>query len=96
VGAGNGALAGNVRFELFANDACTGTALYDSGNLPVAGGTGTGTSRTVTSDNKTAYTTSMVFSWRVTFTSTNSGHDGVTSICDDEHSELMIDNDYLP
>jgi hypothetical protein len=92
---GKGNLAGNVNFKLFANDQCTGTALYDSGNISVATGTGTGLSRTVSSSNATAYAEDTTFSWLVTYTSTNVNHLGVTSVCDDEHSSIAIDNDSL-
>ena len=96
VASGNGDLAGNVRFRLYDNNTCSGTALYDSGNVSVASGTGTGLSRTVSSSNTTAYTTSKTFSWLVTYTSTNGGHNGATSVCDDEHSALTINNNNVP
>ena len=95
VGTGQGDLAGSVRFRLYDNASCTGAALYDSGAISIATGTGSGRDRTVSSSNKTAYTTDKTFSWLVEYTSTNTGHLGVTSVCDDEHSSLAIDNDHV-
>jgi hypothetical protein len=91
-GAGN--LAGNVRFQLFVNDAtCAGIAAYDSGNIDVTTGTGSGLSRTVSTSNTTAYvTTGTTFSWLVTYTSTNAGHKNVTSTCNTENSSITISN----
>lgn len=93
--AGKGDLVGNVVFKLYDNATCSGTALYDSGNVSIAGGTGTGLSRTVSSANTTAYTTNKTFSWLVTYTSTNTGHLGVTSVCNDEKSSITIDNNFI-
>jgi hypothetical protein len=93
--ADQGDLAGNVVFQLYDNATCTGAALYDSGNVSIASGTGTGTSRTVSSSNTTAYTVDKTFSWLVTYTSTNAGHLNVTSVCDDEHSSIAIDNNHI-
>lgn len=93
--ADRGDLAGTVVFKLFNNTACSGTPLYTSGAISIASGTGSGTTRTVRSSNTRAFSTSMTFSWLVTFTSTNSGHLDVTSICDDEHSSIAIDNNHI-
>jgi hypothetical protein len=92
---GGGDLAGNVRFQLFVNDAtCSGTAAYDSGPIDVTTGTGSGLDRTVSSNNTTEYvTTGTTFSWLVTYTSTNTGHKNVTAACNAEHSSITIDND---
>ena len=95
VEAGQGDLAGNIRFRLYDNATCTGTALYDSGSVAITTGTGSGRDRTVTSTNTTAYSTSKTFSWLVEYTSTNNGHLNVTSVCDDEHSSIAIDNDHV-
>lgn len=95
VAAGQGDLAGSVRFRLYDNATCTGTPLYDSGAVPIASGSGTGTSRTVSSSNTTAVTTDTTLSWLVEYTSTNSRHLNVTSVCDDEHSTVTIDNDHV-
>jgi len=93
VGTGQGDLAGSVRFRLYDNATCSGAHLYDSGAIDITTGTGTGRDRTVSSSNTTAYTTDKTFSWLVEYTSTNSGHLNVTSVCDDEHSSIAIDND---
>jgi hypothetical protein len=89
-----GDLAGNVDFKLFVNNStCSGTADYDSGNIDITTGTGSGTSRTVSSNNTTEYvTTGTTFSWLVTYTSTNTGHKNVTSTCNTEHSSITIAN----
>jgi hypothetical protein len=94
VASGGGDLAGNVRFQLFAGSTtCANTAEYDSGNIDVTTGTGSGLSRTVSSGNTKAYTSDTVFSWLVTYTTSNQGHKDVTSACDVEHSSISIDND---
>jgi hypothetical protein len=87
-----GALAGNVVFQLYSDSQCSGTKLYDSGDVAIASGSGSGTSRTVSSSNTTAYSASSTFYWKVTYTSTNSGHKNVTSDCI-EQSSITIDND---
>jgi hypothetical protein len=94
VASGGGSLAGNVRFRLFVNDTtCAGTAAYDSGNIDITTGSGTGLNRTVSSSNTTAYSTSgTTFSWLVTYTSTNAGHTNVTSSCNTENSSITINN----
>ena len=91
-GAGN--LAGTIRFQLFVNDSgCAGTAVYDSGEIDITTGTGTGLSRTVSTSNTTEYvTTGTTFSWLVTYTSTNSGQKNVTATCNAENSSITIDN----
>jgi hypothetical protein len=92
VGTDNGALSGYVVFELFTNLSCTAPAAYTSGHVTVAEtGTPDG-SVTVSSNNQTAYSTSGVFAWKVTFVSTNPGHTGQTSSCL-EQSSITIDND---
>lgn len=90
-----GDLLGNVVFQLYDNATCTGTPLYDSGKVAVAN---SGTSATVTSDNKVAYTASgtTTFSWLVTYTSDNTGHKDVSSACDVEHSSITINNTNTP
>lgn len=95
VEAGQGDLAGTLRFRLYDNATCDGTALYDSGALDIATGTGSGAERTLSTSNTTAYTTDMTFSWLVEYTSDNDGHKNVTSVCDDEHSSIAIDNDHV-
>lgn len=95
VSSGQGDLAGSVRFRLYDNTSCSGTALYDSGAVDISTGSGSGLNRTVSSANTTAYSTSKTFSWLVVYTSTNDGHLGVTSVCDDEHSSIAIDNNHV-
>src|SRR5215475_9326004 len=91
---GAGDLAGNARFQLFVNDTtCSGTAAYDSGNIDITTGTGTGLSRTVSSNNTTAYDTSgTTFSWLVTYTSGNPVQPNATSSCNTENSSITIHN----
>jgi hypothetical protein len=95
VGSSQGDLAGSVRFRLYSNATCSGTALYDSGSVNITTGSGSGTNRTVSSSNTTAYSSNTTFSWLVEYTSTNAGHRNVTSVCDDEHSSIAIDNDHV-
>jgi hypothetical protein len=96
VGSGAGDLQGTVRFELFVNStSCSGTAAYDK-SFDITTGTGTGRDRTVSTDNKTSYGSTATFSWRVTFTSTNPGHTGVTSSCNVENSSISVDNGPQP
>ena len=94
VASGAGNLAGNVRFQLFVNSAtCANTVAYDSGNIDITTGTGTGLSRTVSTSNSTAYaTTGTTFSWLVTYTSSNAGHTNVTATCNAENSSITIAN----
>jgi hypothetical protein len=94
VASGAGDLAGTLRFQLFVNSTtCGGTAAYDSGAINITTGTGTGLSRTLSSSNSTAYSTNgTTFSWLVTYTSTNSGQNGVTAACNAENSSINIDN----
>jgi hypothetical protein len=88
-GAGN--LAGTVRLRLYDDATCTpaGTTLYDKTFNIVTDGTGTGLSRTVSSDNPTSYSMNTSFSWLVEYASTNTGQRSVTSTCNDafEHHD---------
>jgi hypothetical protein len=93
VAAGQGDLAGSVRFRLYDNASCTGTELHDQTVL-ISTGTGSGLQKTVSTSNTTAYTSTKTFSWLVEYTSTKDVHRNVTSICDDEHTVLTINNDY--
>jgi hypothetical protein len=93
VAAGAGNLAGNIRFQLFNNASCAGGVdnvdrLYDSGNIAVSGAS----SQTIESGTTTITTSQPVLSWLVTYTSTNTGHNNVTSTCDTENSSLTINN----
>jgi hypothetical protein len=94
VASGGGNLAGTVRFRLYDNSTCSpaGTTLYDKTFNIVTDGTGTGLVRTVSTDNTTAYTVSKSFSWLVEYVSTNGAHTNVTSVCNNEHSSITIDN----
>jgi hypothetical protein len=94
VDTGSGALAGNVVFELFVDDAdCSEAAAYTSDPIDISTGSGTDFSRTVVSGNTTAYATDgTTFSWVVTYTSTNPGHQDVSSPCGNETSSITIDN----
>ena len=79
--------------ELFVGDTdCSGSAAYTSGAIDITTGSGTGLSRTVLSNNTTAYTTGTTFDWVVTYTSTNTGHKNVSSPCTNETSSITIDN----
>jgi hypothetical protein len=94
VASGAGNLTGTVRFRLYDNSTCapSGTTLYDKTFNVVTDGTGTALSRTVSTDNATAFTTSKSFSWLVEYTSTNAGIKNVTSVCHNENSDLTINN----
>ena len=83
-----GALAGSVVFELFVNDTdCSEPAAYTSDPIDITTGTGTDFSKTVVSGNTQAYDTDGdTFSWVVTYTSTNTGHESVSSPCTNETS----------
>jgi hypothetical protein len=91
-----GNLAGRVIFKLYVGDAtCAGTPDYETPapGIDISTGTGSGTSRTVTSANTRAYTSDASFKWVVVFTSSNPAHTGVTSACGKEISSLTINND---
>ena len=94
VASGAGDLAGSVVFALYVGDEAEecGTPAYTSGSIDITDGTGSGTSRTVVSDNTTAYDEDESFAWVVTYTSTNAAHLGVTSGCGNEVSSIIIDN----
>jgi hypothetical protein len=87
VGTGAGNLAGSVEFQLYVNSpTCANAAVYDK-SFPVSGST----DFTQSTDNTTSYSTNgTTFSWKVTYTSTNPGHTGVTSSCNSENSMLTI------
>jgi hypothetical protein len=84
---GQGNLAGDVVFKLYLNADCSGTAQYTSANIPISGSL----TQTVSSSNTVAYTSDTTYSWKVTYTSTNSGHHDVVSNCT-EHSSVTINN----
>lgn len=93
VASGAGDLTGSVRFRLYNNATCTPGAgdvnlLYDSGAVAVSG-----PSPQVINSGTTTITTSMpVLSWLVEYTSTNAGHNNVTSACNTENASLLINN----
>jgi len=84
--AAGGNLAGSVRFELFTNGTCTGTAVYTQ-DVAVSGAS----PQTVGTSNTTAQTASGSFSWRVTYDSTNSAQRDIPASCH-ETSTLTIAN----
>jgi len=95
VASGAGDLAGSVVFKLYVGAAaatCSGTPAYTSSAIDITTGTGTGLSRTVVSNNTTAYTTSTSFAWVVEYTTTNAAHKNVTSPCGNEVSSITINN----
>ena len=95
VAPGAGDLAGSVVLKLYVNDnTCTDPPDYETTPaINITTGTGTALSRTVTSSNTTAYsTTGTTFHWVVTYTSTNPAHLSVSSPCTNEHSSITISN----
>ncbi|HET7279228.1 MAG TPA: hypothetical protein VFJ22_14210 [Dermatophilaceae bacterium] len=92
VASGAGDLKGNVQFQAFTNNTCTGTPAYDSGLIDKTANTGT----TLTADTnkqtsfKVDAATTTIW-WKVSFTSTNTGIKNVTSNCT-ETSTVTIDN----
>jgi hypothetical protein len=85
---GGGNLLGTVRFRLYDNATCSGTALYDSGNVAVSGTS----PQNPSSANTTALTSSATVSWLVEYTSTNQAQTNATSACNTEHSTVTITN----
>jgi hypothetical protein len=79
---------GTVRFRLYDNATCSGTALYDSGNVAVSGTS----PQNPSSANTTALTSSATVSWLVEYTSTNQAQTNATSACNTEHSTVTITN----
>ncbi len=85
---GGGNLNGSVRFRLYDDNTCSGTALYDSGAVSVSGAA----PQTASSSNTTTLTTSRTVSWLVEYTSSNPAQKDVTSSCNTENSSLTINN----
>lgn len=95
---GGGNLTGNLVFQLWDAAGCSGTKLYDSGNIAVSGAS----PQTKSTDNAASATGSLEFtaatvpvgqlSWLVTYTSTNSAQKGVIHTCGSEKSTLTINN----
>jgi hypothetical protein len=86
--AGGGDLNGTVRFRLYDNNTCSGTALYDSGAVTVSGAA----PQTAHTSNTTTLTSSVTVSWLVEYTSNNQAQKDVTSSCNTENSSLTINN----
>ena len=86
--AGDGNLAGSVKFELFESSDCTGTAIYSPPPVNVSGAS----PQTVSTTNTTVSTTAANVSWRVTYTSTNPAQRSIPATCL-EKTALTIDND---
>lgn len=85
--AGTGNLAGSVFFTLFPSSDCTGTPVYTSGAVAVAGAS----PQTRATSNTTAVTASGSFSWRVRYDSTNLAQRNISNSCH-ETSALTITN----
>jgi hypothetical protein len=84
-----GNLAGRVTFELFESSDCTGNAIYTTDPaVPVSGAS----PQTVSTSNTTVSTTAANVSWRVTYTSTNTGQKNIPASCV-ENTALTINND---
>ncbi len=100
VATGGGNLAGSVKFSLYDNAACTGSVLYEE-TRTLAGGALTETVSTTNGDGSGTgdaadqkVLTSGTYSWKVVYTSTNTGHTGATSECHDEHFSItFVNND---
>ena len=92
VDAGAGNLTGSVRFRLYNNSTCDPggglNLLYDSGAIAVSGPS----PQVVESGTTTITTSKPVLSWLVEYTSTNAGHNHVTSACNTENASLTINN----
>jgi hypothetical protein len=92
---GGGALNGTVDFELFDNEGCTGTALYDEFGVAITVD-GTGLSATAATNNTDFdVSTSTHVWWKVTYNSDNLGHTDAFSVCVEDTS-LEIDNSTPP
>ena len=97
-------LTGSVRFRLYSNSACSGTALYDQTvNIPANAGltedvkttNGTGIDGTDEAPTDAVITANGTYSWLVEYTpdaATDPAHTASSSVCHDEHSDLTIVN----
>ncbi|UUZ58665.1 hypothetical protein [Nocardioides sp. B-3] len=85
--AGSGNLAGNVFFTLYPSSDCTGTPLYTSGAVAVAGAS----PQTVGTSNTAAVSASGSFSRKVSYDSTNAAQEDIPNSCH-ETSDLTITN----
>lgn len=85
--AGSGALAGTVSFTLYPSADCTGTPVYPSETVAVAGAS----PQTRSTSNTTAILASGSFSWKVSYDSTNLAQRDIPDSCH-ETSALTITN----
>lgn len=88
---GGATVGGTVRFRLYENAGCTGTALYDSGSAKTFSNSTSAVS--VDSDAVTITTTKSVLSWLVEYThGTGATAKDVTSSCSIENAAVTINN----
>jgi hypothetical protein len=85
--AAGGALAGNASFTLYPTANCSGSAIYTSGTVSVAGAS----PQTVGTTNTTAVNATGSFSWSVSYDSTNPAQRGIPASCH-ETSGVTISN----
>jgi hypothetical protein len=85
--AGTGNLAGSVTFTLYPSSDCTGTPVFPSATVPVAGAS----PQKVSTSNTTKVTASGSFSWKVSYDSTNAAQRDIPDSCH-ETSGLTITN----
>jgi hypothetical protein len=83
-----GALAGDVDFELFASNDCSGTAIYTQNNVAVSG---TSPKTVSTTNTSVLVEASTPLSWRVNYDSTNAAQRDIPASCH-ETSNLTITN----
>jgi hypothetical protein len=97
-------LTGSVRFRLYSNSTCSGTALYDQTvNIPASAGltedvkttNGNGIDGVDETPPDAVITANGTYSWLVEYTpaASDTAHTGSSSVCHDEHSDLTIVND---
>jgi hypothetical protein len=89
VGSGAGDLAGSLRFQLWNNGTCTGTALIDNTRTIAGPSPQSASSDTLTITIPGGPTT---YSWKLTYTSTNQGHKNITGACSNENGTLTFSN----
>jgi hypothetical protein len=93
VASGGGDLDGTLDIQLFDNNTCTGTPLYEELDLTIADSTGSdGLTRTWKTDNTTfEVSADASLWWKVSFDNDNPAHKDVVSDCV-ENSSITIDN----
>ena len=90
VGAGDGALAGDVHFQAWTTSDCSGPPLVDE-TLDVTTGTGDGLNRTLETSNITERVSGDVaVYWQVDYDSTNTAHNDVPGTCGMEFSTIDV------